>query len=100
MIKSFSNPVTEKVFNNETLTRKELRSFGDLNLDKAYERLKILNRVTQTDLLQLPPLSYHALHNGRYSIDVSSSRSIWRITFEWSNEEFTDVELVKIEDTH
>ena len=43
MIKSFSNPVTEKVFNNETLTRKEFRSFGDLNLDKAYERLKILN---------------------------------------------------------
>ncbi|MFT5905877.1 MAG: plasmid maintenance system killer protein [Cryomorphaceae bacterium] len=100
MIKSFSNTVTEKIFNNEPLTRKETRSFGDLNLGKAYERLKILNRVSQTDLLQLPPLRDHTLYNGRYSIDASSRRSIWRIIFEWSNEELTDVELVNIEDTH
>jgi plasmid maintenance system killer protein len=100
MIKSFSNTVTEKIFKGELLTRKEIRSLGDLNFEKAYERLRILNRVTQTDLLQLPPLRYHTLHNGRYSIDAGSRKSIWRITFEWSNDELTDVELVTIEDTH
>jgi len=36
----------------------------------------------------------------RHSIDANSRRSKWRITFAWKNEQLSDVELVKIEDTH
>jgi len=36
----------------------------------------------------------------RYSIDADSRKSLWRITFEWEDDEMKDVLLVKIEDTH
>jgi plasmid maintenance system killer protein len=101
MIKSFADPLTEKIFLGEGLTKKETRHFGDIRLDKAQERLLILHNSTEKDLLTLHSLHYHKLHGtGRYSIDANSRSSIWRITFAWSNRELTDVCLVKIEDTH
>jgi|TARA_Y100000385_G_C12982337_1_gene588990 plasmid maintenance system killer protein len=100
MIKSFSDAPTRKIFDGEALTRKEIRAFGSMNLSKTRQRLDILNEATQANLLQLSSLHYHSLHNGRYSIDADSRKSKWRITFSWENEECTDVELVKIEDTH
>ena len=100
MIKSFSDEPTRKIFDGEALTRKEIRVFGSMNLTKTKQRLDILNEATQTNLLQFSSLHYHSLHNGRYSIDADSRKSKWRITFSWENEECTDVELVKIEDTH
>jgi len=101
MIKSFANPQTEKVFHGNELTKKESRQFGDLRVDKAQERLLILHHSTEKDLLTLKSLHYHKLHgSGRYSIDANSRTSKWRITFEWTNQEFADVSLVKIEDTH
>jgi plasmid maintenance system killer protein len=44
---------------------------------------------------------YHRLSGSvRFSIDADARNSPWRITFQWENEEMTDVELVKVEDTH
>jgi hypothetical protein len=53
------------------------------------------------DLLTLHSLHYHKLHGTkRYSIDANARASKWRITFAWTNQELTDVSLVKVEDTH
>ena len=101
MIASFADSATEKIFLGEELTRKESRKLGGLDVDKAQERLAILNQATERDLLTLPALHYHALRGiKRYSIDASSRQSKWRITFAWKDENLCDVELVKIEDTH
>ncbi len=101
MIKSFANPITEKIFLGESLTRKETKQMGGIRLDKAQERLLILHHATERDLLSLHSLHYHKLHGtGRHSIDANSRTSKWRITFAWANQEFTDVSLVEIEDPH
>jgi len=100
VIKSFSDQVTEKVFLAENLTNKERRSFGQLNVEKAYQRLFILNRSEERDLMMIPSFHYHSLNDGRYSIDADKRNSPWRITFRWVDDELSDVELVKIEDTH
>lgn len=101
MIRSFADTVTQKVLRGEILTRKEMKQLGGLRLDKAQERLLILHHATEKELLALQALHYHKLHGtGRYSIDANSRASKWRITFEWANQELTDVSLVKIEDTH
>lgn len=100
MILSFSDKTTEKIFKGVELTRKEIRALGQLNFDKAYDRLEALHFATEKILLNLVTLHYHRLGSGRYSIDADSRRSPWRITFEWDNDELTDVKLVKIEDTH
>jgi len=100
VIRSFSDKPTEKIFGNEELTRKEIRAFGLLNIQKAYDRLQVLHFASERDLLASVSLHYHRLGKGRYSIDADSRKSPWRITFEWENEELTNVKLVKIEDTH
>ncbi|RYD19652.1 MAG: hypothetical protein EOP88_18140 [Verrucomicrobiaceae bacterium] len=101
VIRSFADEATEKVFRGDKLTRKEEKRLGGLRLEKAQERLAILNQATERDLLILQSLHYHKLHGGnRYSVDANSRTSKWRITFSWANEELTDVELVLIEDTH
>ena len=70
-------------------------------MEKAQERLAILNHATERDLLLLSSLHYHKLHgSSRYSIDANSRNSKWRITFSWTDEDLTDVEFVEIEDTH
>ena len=100
-IKSFADPLTEKIFRGEKLTRKEAKRLGDIRLDKAQERLVILHHSSEKDLLTLHSLHYHKLHGiKRYSIDANARASKWRITFTWANQELTDVSLVKIEDTH
>ena len=101
MIASFADSATEKIYLGESLTRKESTKLGDLDVDKAQERLAVLNQASERDLLALPVLHYHALRGTkRYSIDANSRRSKWRITFAWKDENLCDVELVKIEDTH
>ena len=101
VIRSFADEVTKKIFRGEKLTRKEERQLGGLRVDKAQERLAILNQASEKDLLTLHSLHYHKLHGAsRYSIDANSRNSKWRITFAWANDELTDVELVEIEDTH
>lgn len=101
MIKGFADPLTEKIFHGEDLTKKEARRLGDIRLDKAQERLVILHHSSEKDLLTLHSLHYHKLHGTmRFSIDANARNSKWRITFAWANQELTDVSLVKIEDTH
>lgn len=101
MIESFADAVTGKIFRGEALTKREAMKLGGLKIEKAQERLAILNRAVERDLLTLPPLHYHKLHGThRFSIDANSRNSKRRITFTWANEEFSDVALVKIEDTH
>jgi plasmid maintenance system killer protein len=101
VIRSFASQATEKIFRGEKLTRKEEKQFGGLKVDKAQERLAVLNQATARDLLVLQSLHYHKLHGeGRYSIDANARNSKWRITFAWANDELTDVELVQIADTH
>ena len=101
MIKSFSDTLTRKVFLSESLTRKERKRLGALNLKKAVERLALLDVSNEKNLLLSPTLHYHHLKGTtRYSIDADSRKSPWRITFCWEDEEMTHVELVTIEDTH
>lgn len=101
MIKSFANQTTEKVFNGEALTRKEIKKLGSINIEKAQRRLTILNSSDERGLLIEKILFYHKLEGtNRYSIDADNRRSPWRITFQWENDEMKDVKLVKIEDTH
>ena len=83
------------------LLRIGLKRLGDLRIDKAQERLHVLNQASERDLLSLQSLHYHRLHGlRRYSIDADSRHSKWRITFEWSHEHLKNVSLVRIEDTH
>ena len=101
MITSFADRVTEKVFLGEPLTRQEVKRLGELNLNKAQERLAVLNQVSEKDLLTMPFLRYHALSGSeRCSIDANSRRSKWRITFAWHEDERVDVQLALIEDPH
>lgn len=101
VIQSFGDDVTEKIFLGDTLSRKELQKLGDLDITKAQQRLAVLHQASEQDLLRLPMLHYHRLHGtARYSIDATSRRSRWRITFAWTDEQATVVELVLLEDTH
>ncbi|MES2474754.1 MAG: type II toxin-antitoxin system RelE/ParE family toxin [Verrucomicrobiota bacterium] len=101
MIKSFADPLTEKLFLGLDLSRKELNKLGTLNSVKAFERLAILNEADEKTLMLIPALHYHKLKgSSNYSIDADSRKSPWRITFQWENMEMKNVELVKIQDTH
>ena len=101
MIKSFSNTFTEKIFNGESLTKRERKNVGALNLIKAAERLALLDASSEKDLMLAVSAHYHRLSGtDRYSIDADARNSPWRITFQWESEEMFNVELVKIEDTH
>lgn len=100
MIKSFADVLTEKIFKGESLSSRELRTLGNLRIGKVYERLNALDHFNERDLMMASSYHYHTLNNGRYSIDANARNLPWRITFQWENDEMTNVELVKIEDTH
>ena len=101
MIKSFSSPLAERIFYGDSLTKKERKAVGSLNISKAADRLRQLHTADEKALLTALYLHYHKLHGtARYSIDADSRRSPWRITFCWENEDMKNVELVEIEDTH
>ena len=93
--------LTEKLFLGAEMSRKEINKLGTLNAVKAFERLAILNEADEKSLMLIPLLHYHKLKGtAKYSIDADSRKSPWRITFQWENAEMTNVELVRIEDTH
>lgn len=96
MIKSFSCEITEKLFNGEALKRKEANKLGSCDLRKARERLEALNTATEKDLRMLVSFHYHRIGGTEYfSIDTKRN-SNWRILFQWSNDEMSDVKLVRI----
>ena len=93
--------LTEKLFLGAEMSRKEINKLGTLNAVKAFERLAILNEADEKSLMLIPLLHYHKLKGtAKYSIDANSRKSPWRITFQWEDAEMTNVELVRIEDTH
>ena len=101
MIKSFSDTTTKKIYLGESLTKKDRKKIGALNIEKAKERLMVLATANEKRLMMASHLHYHSLHGSqRYSIDADSRRSPWRITFLWDDDEMVDVLFVKIEDTH
>ncbi len=101
MITSFDDETARKIFHGETLTRKEIRTLGSLNIPKAEARLQLLNQASEINLLSAASLHYHSLSGSvRYSIDADSRKSKWRITFIWEDEVRKDIQLVRIEDTH
>lgn len=100
VLKSFSDALTEKIFNGDKLTKKERKKVGALNLLKAMERLILLDLSAEKYLMLHGGSRYHSLSaSNRYSIDADARNSPWRITFQWENEEMINVELVEIEDT-
>ncbi len=101
MIKSFSNPLTEKIFYGEDLNKKERKQVGALNIIKAQARLALIDKSSEKELMLVNGANYHSLTGtNRYSIDADARNSKWRITFSWEDEEMQDVELVMIQDTH
>ena len=101
VIKSFGDKLTEKIFSGDDLNKKERKKIGSLVVERAESRLDQLDTADEKDLLLAPHLYYHKLKGTkRYSIDADTRKSPWRITFEWENEEMTNVLLVLIEDTH
>jgi len=101
VIKSFSCRITEKLFHSEDISQNKRKKFGDLDWDIALDNLLFLDLADEQDLLKSISLHYHSLGGKppKYSIDTHRN-SKWRITFYWENEEKTDVQLVKIENTH
>jgi hypothetical protein len=51
VIKSLADAITEKIFRGDDLTKKEARQLGDIRIDKAQERLLILQHSAEKDLL-------------------------------------------------
>ena len=101
VIKSYADKLAEKILKGEKLSRKEVKALGDLDLDKAQQRLAIFDQSTEKDLLTAQALHYHKLKGSSfYSIDADSRKSRWRIVFAWADETLTDVSLVQIGDTH
>ena len=101
VIKGFSDKATQKLFLGVALNQKERRTFVAMNVQKAAERLFLLDSSDEKALLAASALHYHKLHGSdRCSIDADSRKSKWRITFTRENDEATDVSLVKIDDTH
>lgn len=101
VILSFDDKAAEKIFADKTLTQKEMKKLGGLNVKKAESRLQMLNQATEKNLIAAASLYYHSLSGSkRYSIDADVRKSKWRITFTWDDDAKKNVQLVRIEDTH
>lgn len=81
MIRSFSNPATEKIWDGQ-----RSRRFPPDIQDRALNRLKLLNRVRSIDdLRNLPSNRLHPLKDdraGQHSISINMQ---WRICFVWKD---------------
>jgi proteic killer suppression protein len=90
----------------ESLRSRSLKRFWERNDDRGIRRdwvarikmiLDALNAAAQPDDMNLPGLKFHALkgdRKGEYAVYVSRN---WRITFAWSGQDATQVDL---EDYH
>ena len=89
MIRSFSDPETEKIWSG--LRSRKLPP--DIQ-DRALIRLKLLNRSKSIDDLRNPPSNrLHALKDdraGQHSISINKQ---WRICFVWRDGGAYDVEI-------
>lgn len=90
MIRSFANDATQRVWNGE-----RIRSYPPEILDRALNRLRMLNRANTLDDLRNPPSNrLHALDGGRAGQHSISINMQWRICFVWKDGAADRVEIV------
>jgi len=89
MIRSFANPETEKIWNGE-----RSRKLPSDMQERAFSKLKLLNRARTLDDLRNPPGNrLHALSEdraGQHSISINMQ---WRICFVWKDGHAHNVEI-------
>ena len=90
MIKSFRCKETEKLFNRQ-LSKKLPQDIQSV----AFRKLRMLNRSNTVNDLRVPPGNHleqlSGDRKGQYSIRINSQ---YRICFEWSDGDASNVEIV------
>ena len=90
MIRNFSDREAKKIFRREFSRRLP----QDIQ-QRAFRKLRMLNRAESLDDLRIPPNNrlerLHGQREGQYSIRINRQ---WRICFEWQNGDAFEVEIV------
>jgi len=90
MIRSFSNSLTEEVFD-----RHVVKKLPPTILKSAYRKLLILDAADRLDDLRIPPGNklekLSGSLSGKYSIRINDQ---WRIIFRWQENNAHEVEIV------
>lgn len=90
MIRTFRDREAEKIFHRE-FSRKLPQDIQQ----RAFRKLRMLNRVASLDDLRIPPSNrleqLHGDREGQFSIRVNQQ---WRICFEWRDGDAFAVEIV------
>ncbi|PIW99399.1 MAG: plasmid maintenance system killer [Ignavibacteria bacterium CG_4_8_14_3_um_filter_37_9] len=90
MIKSFSNRLTEELFN-----RQIVKKIPSTIIKSAYRKLLILDAAERLDDLKIPPGNrlekLSGGLSGKYSIRINDQ---WRITFRWKENNAYEVEII------
>lgn len=90
MIKTFKSKETEKIF-----ARQHSRKLPKDIQQVAYRKLRMLNNAVDINDLRIPPANrlekLKGNREGQYSIRINNQ---WRICFEWSKGDASNVEIV------
>jgi len=90
MIKSFKCKETEKIF-NRNYSKKFSKEINEL----SFRKLRMLNRATVINDLKVPPGNklekLKGDRKGQYSIRINNQ---FRICFDWSGQDASNVEIV------
>ncbi len=90
MIRNFRDREAERIFHRE-FSRKLPQDIQQ----RAFRKLRMLNRAVSLDDLRIPPSNrleqWHGDRAGQYSIRVNQQ---WRICFEWRDGDAHAVEIV------
>ena len=90
MIKSFSNRITEELFN-----RQDAKKLPPAILKSAYRKLLLLDAAERLDDLKIPPGNrlekLFGTLLGKYSIRINDQ---WRIIFSWKENNAYEVEII------
>ena len=90
MIKSFSNRLTEELFN-----RQIVKKIPSTIIKSDYRKLLILDAAERLDDLKIPPGNrlekLSGGLSGKYSIQINDQ---WRITFSWKENNAYEVEII------
>ncbi|MCP4417058.1 MAG: type II toxin-antitoxin system RelE/ParE family toxin [Chloroflexi bacterium] len=90
MIRNFRDREAEKIFRRE-FSRKLPQDIQQ----RAFRKLRMLNRAESLNDLRIPPNNrleqLHGQREGQYSIRINRQ---WRICFEWQNGDASEVDIV------
>lgn len=90
MIKTFSSKETEKIF-----ARQRSRKLPQDIQQVAYRKLRMLNNAIDLNDLKIPPANrlekLKGNREGQHSIRINEQ---WRISFDWSDGDALNVEIV------